>query len=205
MAGGLRERKKAETRRALSSAALRLAERHGPDHVTVEAIAEAAGVSPRTFFNYFATKEDALVGLGQPNSSILLTLLEDRPAHEPPFEALRAAMTEGIEVMASGAPDWATRQRLFQRHPALAARHAARFAEVERAMAELVARRAGLDIDHDPYPAIVVGAALVALRAALASWQARDPQPPVRDVLDEAFDRLADGLALRSPAAAPVG
>jgi AcrR family transcriptional regulator len=201
MAGGLRERKKAETRRALSSAALRLADRHGPDHVTVEAIAEAAGVSPRTFFNYFASKEDALVGMAPARASTLVTLLEERPAHEPPFEALRAAITEGAEIFASGTADWAVRQRLFQHHPTLAGRHAARFAEVEHEMAEIVARRAGLDVDRDPYPAIVVGATLAALRAALASWQARDPQPPVHEVLDEAFDHLAGGLALRTPAA----
>ncbi|MFD8750311.1 TetR/AcrR family transcriptional regulator [Kitasatospora sp. NPDC059577] len=58
---GLRERKKQATREALREAALRLAVQHGPDDVRVEDIAEAAGVSPRTYNNYFASREQAIV------------------------------------------------------------------------------------------------------------------------------------------------
>ncbi|MGW2473296.1 TetR/AcrR family transcriptional regulator [Streptomyces sp. NPDC001665] len=58
---GLRERKKQATREALREAALRLAVEHGPDRVRVEDIAEAAGVSPRTYNNYFASREQAIV------------------------------------------------------------------------------------------------------------------------------------------------
>src|SRR5262249_51369718 len=60
-ARGLRERKKAATRVALREAALRLALEHGPDNVRVEDIAEAAGVSPRTYNNYFSSREHAIV------------------------------------------------------------------------------------------------------------------------------------------------
>src|SRR5262245_10871046 len=90
-AGGLRERKKVETRRALQSAAGRLAAELGPDGVTVEAIAAAAGVSARTFFNYFPSKDDAIAGVTPAHSSELLADLVDRPAGETPLEALRAA------------------------------------------------------------------------------------------------------------------
>src|ERR1700754_1117698 len=58
---GLRERKKQATRTALSSAALRLAVERGPDHVRVDDIAEAAGVSPRTYNNYYSSREQAIV------------------------------------------------------------------------------------------------------------------------------------------------
>ena len=55
--GGMRERKKLATRKALSAAALRLAREHGPQNVRVDDIAEAAGVSPRTYNNYFSSRE----------------------------------------------------------------------------------------------------------------------------------------------------
>ena len=60
-APGLRERKKAETRAALHAAAVRLFLERGPADVTVSDICEAAGVSARTFFNYFDAKEEALL------------------------------------------------------------------------------------------------------------------------------------------------
>ena len=59
--GGMRERKKLATRQALSAAALRLAREHGPQNVRVDDIAEAAGVSPRTYNNYFSSREQAIV------------------------------------------------------------------------------------------------------------------------------------------------
>ena len=62
----LRERKKAETWMALHEAAASLALQHGVEQTTVEAIAASAGVSPRTFFNYFQAKEDAILGLREP-------------------------------------------------------------------------------------------------------------------------------------------
>ncbi|HLM64798.1 MAG TPA: TetR family transcriptional regulator [Acidimicrobiales bacterium] len=208
MAEGLRERKKAETRRALSSAALRLADRHGPEGVTVEAIAEAAGVSPRTFFNYFASKDDAIVGLGPAHSSNLLHGLLTRPADEPPLDALLAAVHSVLDGLEASAGDWRVRHGLLQRYPALAARYASRFAEVERGLAEEIARRTRLDPDLDTYPGLVVSAALGATRVAITAWQAREDRGDLGDVIEEAFDQLAAGLDLdRVPtlASAPTG
>ena len=66
---GLRERKRAQTRRRLEEAAIGLALRDGLDKVTVDAISERADVSPRTFFNYFDSKDDAILGVGPPDVS----------------------------------------------------------------------------------------------------------------------------------------
>jgi AcrR family transcriptional regulator len=193
---GLRERKKAETHRALASAALHLADQLGPERVTVEAIAEAAGVSPRTFFNYFSSKEDAIVGIASAQSSALLADLLARPQDEPPLDALRAVVLAAAERLRAGGDDWVVRHRLIQRHHSLAVTRNAWFAEVERRMADEIARRTGLDPGIDVYPALVVNATLGAMRVAIDVWQERDRQGSLDDLIDNAIDVLAHGLRL---------
>src|SRR5438045_3962862 len=91
---GLRDRKKDDTRKAISRAALMLAVEHGPDGVTVDDIAAAADVSPRTVFNYFATKEYAILGLSPERAKEMAQSVRERPADEAPLTALRLALTE---------------------------------------------------------------------------------------------------------------
>ncbi len=94
MAPGLRERKKARTRQALEAAALELFDTTGYDLTTVEQIAEAADVSTRTFFRYYPTKADVLLGDQQARTAMVREFLEVRPAAEPIMESLKALMTE---------------------------------------------------------------------------------------------------------------
>jgi AcrR family transcriptional regulator len=194
MTDGLRERKKAETRQGLMTAAVRLAEELGPERVTVEAIAEAAGVSPRTFFNYFQSKEDAIVGVSPTETIELLEDLAARPADEAPFDSLRAMALAAAARLEAKADDMMARHRLTQAHPSLAMRRAARFTEVERLLAEVIAERTGLDVDRDPYPMLAASAALSAIRVAMSAWQERDRRGPLVDLLDETFTLLALGL-----------
>jgi AcrR family transcriptional regulator len=196
MREGLRERKKAETHQALARAALRLADQLGPERVTVEAIAEAAGVSPRTFFNYFSSKEDAIVGIAPAHSSALLADLLARPEDEAPLDALRAVVLAAAERLQAGGDEWVIRHRLIQRHHSLAVTRAAWFAEVERRMTEEVARRTDLDPGLDAYPALVVNATLGALRVAIDVWQERERVGALEALIDDAFDVLAHGLRL---------
>jgi AcrR family transcriptional regulator len=191
---GLRERKKAETRRALSSAALRLAREHGPDGVTIEGIAEAAGVSPRTFFNYFASKDDAIVGVAPAEASELVRDLADQPADAAPLDALRGMCMAAVPRLEESADELWARHQLTQDHPYLAARRTAAFAAVERRLAAEIARRTGRDLDRDPYPMLVVTAASGALKAAVAVWQERSRTEPLADVLDEAFRHVEAGF-----------
>lgn len=190
MSTGLRERKKAETRRALARAALRLAERLGPDGVTVEAIAERAGVSPRTFFNYFSSKDDAIAGVSADEPSELLEHLVARPESEDPGDALRQALRTTASSLEGQAADWAARNRLVQRFPQLAVRRAARLTEVERSVVEEVARRMGLDPDRDLAPGVLVAATLGAARVAMTVWEQRAQPGDLADLFDEAFARL---------------
>ena len=94
MTTGLRERKKAATRQSLHDAAVRLAAEHGVESLTVEAIADAATVSRRTFSNYFASKEQALLHHDRARTVRLVELIRARPARE----SLMAAVIGAAEV-----------------------------------------------------------------------------------------------------------
>jgi AcrR family transcriptional regulator len=194
MVEGLRERKKHETRIALRDAAMQLVNEHGLDKVSVEAIARAAGVSTRTFFNYFPSKEDAIIGIAPSMPAPMLDYLRNRPAGEPPLDAVRAAVHATLESLQEDPDRWVQRRQLVDNHPGLAARYAARLAEMERDLVVEVAKRGGTDPDTDPYPGTVVGAALAATRVAMTVWQAQQQPTALADLLDEVFDHLASGL-----------
>ncbi len=194
---GLRERKKAQTRRALTVAAIQLSiERGSPDRVTVEEISDAADVSPRTFFNYFSSKEDAILGVDPDRRAGLRAELELRPIDETPVDALRAALLATAEGIDENAELWAQRLQLVREHPSLSPGYVASFADFERGLVEAMAARLDLDPDTDLYPAIVVATALTVMRVTVKHWQANDGDTPLTELLDLAFDQLADGLTL---------
>jgi len=194
---GLRERKKAQTRRALTAAAIRLSiERGSPDRVTVEEISDAADVSARTFFNYFSSKEDAILGVDPDGRSTMRSELELRPAEESPVDALRAALLATAESIDDNAELWAQRLQLVREHPSLTPGYVASFADFERGLVEAMAARLGLDADTDLYPSVVVAAALTVMRVTVKHWQANAVDTPLTQLLDTAFDNLADGLAV---------
>src|SRR6266511_4728960 len=89
---GLRERKKLRTRTELSDAAFRLFAERGFDETTIEDIVEQVEVSPRTFFRYFDSKEDVVIGFFDDLGLELWAMLESRPDKEAPFSALRGAL-----------------------------------------------------------------------------------------------------------------
>jgi AcrR family transcriptional regulator len=167
---GLRERKKSATRQALHEAAVRLAVERGVDQVTIEAIADGAGVSRRTFSNYFTGKEQALLYGDEMRVQRLLDLVQARPATEPPWTALTRAAEE---FAAEGPDDYAGRlaqTRLLRRHPALLAQQVATFAAAERQLATEIGTRMPADETVALQARLLAGTFLTALRVATQLW-----------------------------------
>ena len=196
---GLRERKKAETRRSIGDAALALAIERGPGNVTVDDIAAAAGISARTVFNYFATKEEAILGVDPERRRLLLDRLRGRPGTESPLEALREAMRESTD--GSGAIIWRTRARLARQNPQLHSAYLAAFASLEDDLTEVLAERVGVNPAADPFPRLAVTVALTAMRVSIdhAMAQGLTARDDFAGSVDAAFDAVAAGLRPVTP------
>jgi AcrR family transcriptional regulator len=167
---GLRERKKAATRLALHEAALRLAVADGLDHVTVEAIADAAGVSRRTFSNYFSSKEEALFHGDADWLRRLLAHLGGRPADEPPWTALGRAVEALLAESGEGPdPRWVARRRQLRSHPGLLAHQVGAYATREAELAAALAPRlTGADAELRAH--VLAASFLTVLRVATHHW-----------------------------------
>jgi AcrR family transcriptional regulator len=200
----LRERKKLATHRSLRRVALDLVAERGFAHVTVEDIAEAADVSPRTFFNYFPSKEAAVVGADPDRVATLRERIVHEAPGEPVLTALRVVMTSEAEAWADelselgGDPaGWLRRVKEARADPHLRAAHAAQMAMVERAIAEGLAERLGTDVDRDPYPGLLAATAAGVFRSSMNFWAGSGGTMPLGQLIDLAFRALADGLPER--------
>jgi AcrR family transcriptional regulator len=170
----LRERKKAATRHALHEAVLRLAIAHGLDAVTVDAIAEEANVSKRTFSNYFANKEDALLYGDRLRVEALLDEIRSRPPRESAWEALTRGTATRYERLDQVDPGWLAQLQLIRRHPSLLAQQHAAQAALERELAqEIIARLPDPSIVH---ARIMAATFLATLRTVHSMW-IEDPAP----------------------------
>jgi AcrR family transcriptional regulator len=195
---GLRERKKQETRAALSWAALRLAVERGLAAVTVDEIAAEAGVSPRTFNNYFAGKHEAIVWRHLDRFARIADVLRDRPATEPLWTAVTQAVRAVFgdpDPAAPGPPaEWTAGVRLLMAQPELRGEFVKAAAAAERELAAAVAERTGTDPEQDMYPRLVAAAVGAAVHVASEQWLRADPPVALASLLGDALRLFAAGL-----------
>lgn len=190
----LRERKKERTRATIERVALDLFEASGFDGTTIEDIATAAEIAPRTFFHYFPSKEDVVLADYAARLEKILAALRDRPADETPWEALRSAFL-GVAVDYEAARSQLLRRfRIVQAEPAVGARSLQLQAGWESAVAAVVAGRLRTDASRDVVPGVLAGAALAAMRASLVRWLADGGRTSLPDHLIECFDLMSAGL-----------
>jgi AcrR family transcriptional regulator len=189
---GLRERKKQAVREALSAAAMQLAIQRGIDNVLVEDIAAEAGVALRTFRNYFSSKYEAMCAPGADRAQIIGDALRQRPASEPLWESITAAVLDHY-VGSDVAPDrqWLTALRLISSSPALQGEQLKTNAIKQHILANAIAERTGLDAEHDMLPEVLAGAVVAASQVAIRRWCDADPPQPLRPLLQHALRQLA--------------
>ncbi len=215
--GGLRERKKRATRAALAEAAVRLAAEHGAEKVTVEAISAAAGVSVRTFFNYFDTREDAFVVIDADAGGRIRRAVLDAPADLSPLEALRRALAAELAEAEQHHELWHLHAEVLHASPHLLARGVGAHMAAEADLAEAIAERlrgdgdgygdddrAGPPSASGPgeerptppglYPRLLASVAHAAVRTSMDHWSAHQDEAAFLDVFDEVFALLAAGL-----------
>jgi AcrR family transcriptional regulator len=214
---GLRERKKVATRKALGIAAMRLAVEHGLDNVLVEDIADAAGVSPRTFNNYFSSKHEAICALGFDRAMRIGAALGERPASEPLWDAITAAvMSEYGSADRALGEDWMTGVRLVTREPALRGEYLKVQAMTQYSLAEAIGLRMGFRpaaggsgptgsgvspgwavaprVNGSMFPRILAAAVTAAVQAAMERWVHADPPTALAPLIRRALQQLADGM-----------
>ena len=201
-----RDQQKDQTRIDLSLAAFELAREHGLAGVRVPQIAAATGVSPRTFNNYFASKEAAIVWPTTWRGSRLAASLAGRPAGQPLADALVEATAglyeegEADELPAGWFRDF---RALVAREPALHGEYLKATSAVEGALADAIARRIGAD-EGQLEPLVLAGVVAGAERAAVLYW-ARHAQDSstladvVRAAVGMAVRGMAGGQALAEP------
>jgi AcrR family transcriptional regulator len=198
---GRRDRKKNATRRALRNAALELVAERGFAHVTIEDITEAVDIAPRTFFNYFPSKESAVIGADPERIEEMRTSLIERPQSETSLEALRAVLVEyairsaeELDDLGEGREAWFRQLCIVREDRDLRGAYVAHVTEIERGLVQGLAERLGREPAHDPYPALIAATTVAAARVAAMYWSANGGVGSLAALTGAAIDNLANGL-----------
>lgn len=186
-APGLRERRRLETRADINRAAIDLVLERGLANVTVEDIAEAADVSPRTFFNYFATKKDALV-TGPPELSQPCVDRFVAGADDGLLDGLHALLAEYAEATQKRRHEMRRMHELIEANPELAPLMRERFVQFENTIADAVAQRTGISDGFEPRVAAALATSL--FRTAATAWLHSESDSTLDSVLREAFTAM---------------
>ncbi|QIG97016.2 TetR family transcriptional regulator [Bradyrhizobium sp. 6(2017)] len=146
MTSGLRARKRRETRERLTRAAMALFLERGFEATTLDDIVAAADISRRTFFHYFASKEDVVFAWQEDGSTALIAAVAARPAAESMLQAAENAIAEMVRQL--DPREAVALARLKRDNPALQARDQVKYEKLERELADALLKRAGNKADR---------------------------------------------------------
>ncbi|MFH8974349.1 TetR family transcriptional regulator [Streptomyces sp. NPDC017890] len=190
----LAQRKRQLVSDELTEAALQLLAKQGFDAVTIDEIATAAGVSKRTFFRYFASKEDVVVQFLTDMGTGIRAELAARPGEEAPSEALKKAVSVPVAACADHSDRALRVVQLILRTPALHARFLERQGQWRDDLTAEIAHRLGVSPDVDLYPQLAAGMTLTAFNTVLQRWSDSDGAEDPLALTDRAFAVIAPAL-----------
>ena len=193
MGASLRERKKKRVREEIIAAALARFAKHGFDHTTIDDVVKDVGVSRRTFFRYFETKEDVVTAWFEKPRAGLREALESRPIDESPFESLRWAFSYVAGTYEAERAEVLVVERLVATTASIRGRKQERLAEHADILTDVFARRLGMNPRRDLVPRLLGKVALAAGNAALDTWVAGGGRGSLRQMVDEAMRFLESG------------
>jgi AcrR family transcriptional regulator len=174
---------------------MRLAIERGLDNVLVEDIAEAAGVSPRTFNNYFASKYEAICALGFDRAMRIGAALRERPPGEPLWDATVAAvMSEYGSADRALDEDWMAGVRLVTSTPAMRGEYLKVLAMTQYSLAEAIALRMGFKAGAGMFPRILAAAVTAAVEAAMERWLHASRPVALAPLIRQSLAELAVGM-----------
>lgn len=188
-----RERKKQRTRDALIQAAMEQFAAKGYERTTVREITEAVDVSERTFFRYFASKEDLLLSFVRDGLSGFAEALMARPPEEEPLTAARNAFQVSLRRLPEGTqpvPSYFSVVGLIESSPALLAAYLRYVHDHDDELTRVLAQREGVDPATDRRPRLLAAVIGALVFLANREWRAGDDQSP--EAMSAAFRAYAD-------------
>jgi AcrR family transcriptional regulator len=171
---GLRERKRAETHARIQAEAMGLFLERGFEATTLDDIAEVAGVSRRSLFHYFESKEEIVFSTKADFPDLIAEAVSRRPAGEPLLDMVENTLTE---MAAQLSPETRNYTRLIHDTPALSAGDQAKYEKVERALAKALADRKGLP-ETDLACRVVAATAIGIMKLGIEAWLTADESSP---------------------------
>lgn len=184
---GLRERKRRETSKRIEEASIRLFLQRGYGETTIDEIADAAGISRRTFFHYFKSKDDIMLAMQSGLGDILADALREEPDDKRPFEAMRDAILRSTSLYP--ADNMLAIDRLMRSSETVQARKQAAYIQHERTLFAAL-RAKWPEPERETGLKLLAMVSIGAIRLALETFGAENGKRPLVQLLEQSFDEL---------------